>query len=839
MKITRTARSRSSLGLLALSLGAHACGDDGSSSSAAGDAAVDASNVTQGGESGESEDSALSGETSENTGRALTSAVATTSSDVTWDVVSSGAATDGRVSTDGDTTIDTGTASETGSSATDGSVALGSDGGEGSDASSQPSCDDGCVIAGDCYADGARNPEDPCAVCAPSANANGWTIAEDGASCEDGFACNGVDTCQQGACVHAGSPCGDHEACDEVEPASYECQCASAWTGPECQRCLLYVSPEGDDANSGGSWSAALASVQTALTAASNGGCEVWVAAGTYRPVPVFNQDPHYATFELVSGVDLYGGFAGNESLREQRDVAAHETVLSGDLAGDDDASEPDTLLENSYRVVTGADNARIDGFTITQGNGHPYKMGAGIYILETSPTIENCRIVGNSAYEGGGAYIFDGSPTFIDTVFEDNQAQLNGGGALVTGAANLASPTFTGCSFADNTAQRGGGVAVQDASMVVTGSTFELNVASNGGGAISGSNSTYSISGSSFVANSTPQTGGAIQDFTSVLQVTDSTFSENTATIFGGAISADNTSLWLTGGVLSGNSAMTGGAVFVSDVLAAVDGSSFDDNAAVGGAALAVFGGADTRVVGASFTGNTGGALMVDDSELTLVGTTLSSNASEDNSGAIAATAESTVLLFGCTLEGNSGTYGGAISAHASTAVVEGSVLHGNTATWDGGALYFTASSVARITNSTLTGNSAALRGGAAAFTASFVNIANSIFWNDSSGDTDPEIYGAFTSVYSDVQGGCIENDNCASGNRNVDPLFVDPANADFRLQVNSPLIGGGDIQSLEEDVADLDGDENTTEDVPFDRAGNPRIWNEAVDMGAYEFSL
>lgn len=317
-----------------------------------------------------------------------------------------------------------------------------------------------------------------------------------------------------------------------------------------------------------------------------------------------------------------------------------------------------------------------------------------------------------------------------------------------------------------------------------------------------------------------------------------DSTFTDNTATAFGGAISSDVTSLVMTNSVFSGNNAMTGGGVYLGDAVATIRNSSFQANTAQGGAGVAALGGAVAEITDSSFTGNTGGALQVYASELTLVGSTLSSNTSEDNSGGLAASAESSVMLYGCTLEGNSGVYGGAINVFESTMVVEGSVLYCNTASWDGGAVYFSNSTVARITNSTLTGNSAELRGGAAAFSASFVNIFNSILWNNSSEDTDPEIYGAFSAVSSDIQGGCIENESCTNGNRNIDPLFVDPANADFSLQVNSPLIGGGDNQALEEDAADLDGDENTTEDVPFDRAGNPRIWNEVVDMGAYEYT-
>jgi hypothetical protein len=91
------------------------------------------------------------------------------------------------------------------------------------------------------------------------------------------------------------------------------------------------------------------------------------------------------ATFQLKEGVAVFGGFAGTETARDQRDPAANVTILSGDLNGDDDNSnviynEP-TRADNSYHVVTGADNATLDGFTITAGNANgddPNCHGAG-----------------------------------------------------------------------------------------------------------------------------------------------------------------------------------------------------------------------------------------------------------------------------------------------------------------------------------------------------------------------------------------------------------------------------------------------------------------------------
>jgi len=82
---------------------------------------------------------------------------------------------------------------------------------------------------------------------------------------------------------------------------------------------------------------------------------EIWVAAGTYKPTAGSDRT---ATFQLKAGVALYGGFAGDEATRAERDWAAHVTTLSGDLG------VANNTTDNSYHVVTGATGATLDGFT-------------------------------------------------------------------------------------------------------------------------------------------------------------------------------------------------------------------------------------------------------------------------------------------------------------------------------------------------------------------------------------------------------------------------------------------------------------------------------------------
>ena len=61
--------------------------------------------------------------------------------------------------------------------------------------------------------------------------------------------------------------------------------------------------------------------------------------------------------------------------------------------------------------------------------------------------------------------------------------------------------------------------------------------------------------------------------------------------------------------------------------------------------------------------------------------------------------------------------------------------------------------------------------------------------------------------------------------------------ADDNLRLSLRSPAIDAGSNNLLPADTADLDGDGDTTEPLPYDLDGNPRIVNSTVDMGAYEY--
>lgn len=81
---------------------------------------------------------------------------------------------------------------------------------------------DGCLVAGNCYADEAKHPTDPCLMCDTSASLEKWSVAVN-ATCNDGDDCTAQDRCNDsGECVGtptvneaAGCECVGNADCDD------------------------------------------------------------------------------------------------------------------------------------------------------------------------------------------------------------------------------------------------------------------------------------------------------------------------------------------------------------------------------------------------------------------------------------------------------------------------------------------------------------------------------------------------------------------------------------------------------------------------------------------------
>ncbi len=320
---------------------------------------------------------------------------------------------------------------------------------------------------------------------------------------------------------------------------------------------IRYAKPAATGTGNCSSWANAC-TLQTALTGAVSGD-EIWVAAGTHKPTTGTDRS---ATFQLKNGVAVYGGFAGTETARDQRDFGANITILSGDLKNDDIRFTNND--ENVYHVVTGASGAILDGFTITAGNASgvsPNDRGGGMYnINDSSPTLANLIFYRNGAEDsGGGMHNSSSNPTLMNVTFNDNYSNEDGGGM-----SNYASdPIVTNVIFNDNFGYQGGGVTNAYSSFpTFTNVTFSNNRAPYGGGMFNHQSGPYLVN-VVFKNNSAYADGGGMFDYSSYSGLVNVTFDGNLADDGGGMFIRSGSST-LRHVTFSGNWAEnTGGGIY------------------------------------------------------------------------------------------------------------------------------------------------------------------------------------------------------------------------------------------------------------------------------------
>ena len=531
--------------------------------------------------------------------------------------------------------------------------------------------------------------------------------------------------------------------------------------------------------------------LQHALEDVASYGDEIWAATGVHTPTTTGTD--RTASFELVSGVELYGGFVGSETSREQRDWESNITVLSADI-DDNDITDPNDVItttanitgSNSYHVVATSsvtETCVLDGFTITGGYADGISAdrdGGGMYNDGGGPTLANVSFSGNSASDdGGGMHNLESSPTLGNVTFSGNSAE-DGGGMVNRGTS---SPTLTNVTFNGNSASdNGGGMYNWGSSPTLTNVSFSGNSASDDGGGMDNWESSPTLGNVTFSGNSA-WFGGGMRNDESSPRLAEVTFTDNYADEDGGGMyNGYGSSPMLTNVTFSGNSAWFAG-----------------------------------------------GGMHNEQASPTLVNVTFGGNSAGWGGGGVCNTS-GTQTLINVTFSGNSAYYGGAMLNNGASQTV---------------------------TNVSLSSNSATYGGGMHNWAGSSVTLTNAILWSNSA-PNGPQIYNdnsTPTMSYSLVQdsggsGGSWDTSVGTDGGGNIDadPQFVDADGLDdivgtlddnLRLSAASPAIDAGDSTAVPADALDLDGDSDTTEPLPFDLDGYPRIIGGAVDMGPYEWPV
>lgn len=285
--------------------------------------------------------------------------------------------------------------------------------------------------------------------------------------------------------------------------------------------------------NDGLSWNKAI-TLENALHLAKAGD-EIWVKG--YEDITGHIYKAPEGGFVLPSGVAMYGGFAGDETIKNDLPTGRHkyqmkyQTALVGDIATNDKASqqliiypENTTRSDNATHVLTlqmgvTQDNTNdsnkptiVSGFLIAAGNAKGENTsangrGGGIYVVNKSNDnnagsryfrISQCNFANNYGMRGGAIYV-DNSCTnqlsaisycsiFNNVAGKRGSSENEGGGMWIDGTA-----TVYNCNINNNT---NGGIRLSNTSKIVncsvianTVSAVDLTTAgasgSNDGGAV------------------------------------------------------------------------------------------------------------------------------------------------------------------------------------------------------------------------------------------------------------------------------------------------------------------------------------------------------------------
>jgi len=294
-----------------------------------------------------------------------------------------------------------------------------------------------------------------------------------------------------------------------------------------------HVTAEATDGGDGSSWENAI-TLENALRQAKAGD-EIWVKG--YEDITGHIYKAPKGGFVLPSGVAMYGGFVGKETIKNDLPTGRHkyqmkyQTALVGDIGINDQASqqliiypENTTRTDNATHVLTlqmgvtkdntndGSKPTIVSGFLIAAGNAKGDNStsdgrGGGIYVVNNSNDnnagsryfrISQCNFANNYGMRGGAIYV-DNSCTnpqsaisycsfFNNVAGKRGTSENEGGGMWIDGTA-----TVYNCNINNNT---NGGIRLSNTSKIVNCSVIANTVSaadlttdgasnSNGGGAV------------------------------------------------------------------------------------------------------------------------------------------------------------------------------------------------------------------------------------------------------------------------------------------------------------------------------------------------------------------
>lgn len=605
----------------------------------------------------------------------------------------------------------------------------------------------------------------------------------------------------------------------------------------------LFVSPEGNDTNSGLTIDDPLKTIHHAMKI---------IAADSLKKNTVFLKEGIYSAslnddfFPL--GIPDYINLEG---------VSGSNVILDA---------------ENSGHVIHISNNnsSQLKDITITGGHGI---YGGGIYCNGSNLLLENLTIAENQAELGGGIYCvnsllsFDSinrSNIYLNSAIEGNDLYSDTFQEVVLDTFSVLYPTEFHASPLPNFSFDIliGKVEQVDTDLFVSPSGDNNNSGLSADEPLKTLHHAFSfIRADSLHQNSINLLEGiyshssneeifpiVLPDYISIAGVSDTTVildaegSSNVFKILGNSFNN------ISGITITGGYEIKGGGIYCSYSNPKLENIIISNNIsrihgwAYGGGGVFCDNSSPLLqdvIISNNSAGDGGGIYCYLNSHPTLINVQIDGNSADFGGGGILCRNYSNPTLQNVIISGNSAGFGGGVVFSESNTFLENVLIVSNTA-GKGGTMVSNSSNLT-LKNTTISDNSAYSHGGISCLYGSNLYLINSICWGDSLEEIafydegDPN---SIEILYSDIEGGeegIVTNNNGTinwlDGNLNEDPLFFGSDENPYELSGGSPCIDAG--------TPDTNG-----LNVPFgDIIGNLRIWDgdnngtAVIDMGAYEY--
>ncbi|RMF38188.1 MAG: hypothetical protein D6759_01355 [Chloroflexi bacterium] len=337
---------------------------------------------------------------------------------------------------------------------------------------------------------------------------------------------------------------------------------------------VLYVAPDGDDANHCASITNRCRTIQRAVDVARPGD-EIRVAAGVYAGVSA--RAGITQTVYISKTVTVRGGYTTTNWTTP--DPAAHPTTL--------DAQGQGRVVYISGNISPTLEGLRITGGDAAGLGGAPggKDAGGGVYIYQATAIISNCMVYSNTASTadwgyGGGLFLYGSGATLSGNTVVSNTASTasygHGGGLFLYGSgATLNNNTVQGNTASTAGWGYGGGLYLLTSDAALSGNTVVSNVAGTAyrgwGGGLYIWYSDATLSGNTVQGNTASTVdqgyGGGLSLSNSDATLSGNTIVSNTATLNpfsigkgGGLYVWESGSFALTNNLVADNHAYTAG---------------------------------------------------------------------------------------------------------------------------------------------------------------------------------------------------------------------------------------------------------------------------------------